>query len=283
MKILPFFLFIILSISLNGQVINKQESDKIEGIKRKSSFNVEEIKVRWKKAALENCTGVPCIITPPPPSFTCGTSTINDVDGNAYNTVLIGTQCWTLENLKVTKYNDGTSIPLDNSGGSTGYDDDVQTWSGQSTGAYTIYGNDANNLSSYGYLYNWYAASNSKGLCPTGWHVPTDEEWTTLTTFLGGESVAGGKMKSTVTQPTTGGWNTLSSSSVTNSSGFTALPGGFRNWNGNFDYRMDRAYFWSATLNGSNPYFRQLEYNTSSASSSFNSKELGCSVRCLRD
>jgi len=137
---------------------------------------LEEIKVRWKKAALENCTGAPCIITPPPPSFSCGTSTISDYDGNSYNTVLIGTQCWTRTNLKVTKYNDGTNIPeIPGSG----------TWNSTIvTGARTVYEVSGTPLSGYvetfGYLYNWYAFTDSRKLCPEGWHVPTDTEWTNL-------------------------------------------------------------------------------------------------------
>ena len=86
-------------------------------IKRNASYNLDEIKVRWKKAALENCIGVPCVTAP---SFTCGTSTVPDNELNSYNTVLIGTQCWTKENLKVTKYNDNTAIPLNATGGSSG-------------------------------------------------------------------------------------------------------------------------------------------------------------------
>ena len=198
------WLSVCLSICLNGQVINNQESDKIKVNKQKSGFNLEEIKVRWKKEALENCPGVPCIVTPPP-LFTCGTSTVSDFDGNAYNTVLIGTQCWTKENLIVTKYNDGTIIPLDASGGSVG-DGSGQTWSTQSYGAYSIYSNEPRtgpNASNFGFLYNWYAAAgiftagglSSKNICPIGWHVPTENEARTLINFLGGFSVAVGKLK----------------------------------------------------------------------------------------
>ena len=176
-KSIYIYLYISLTISLNGQVINNQELDKGTSIQRNTLFNLDEIKVRWKKAALDNCPGVPC--TP----FTCGSSMLMDVDGNVYNTIAIGTQCWTKENLKVTRYNDGTSIPLDASGTSTGTVS--QTWSARNEGAYTIYENEAGtgtNATNYGYLYNWYAAngiievggSTVKNICPSGWHVPTD-------------------------------------------------------------------------------------------------------------
>jgi uncharacterized protein (TIGR02145 family) len=114
----------------------------------------------------------------------CPSDTIMDIDGNVYNTVSIGSQCWTKENLRVTRYKDGTLIPIDTTGGTSG-NGSGQTWSNLTTGARSVYGNDANNLSSYGYLYNWYAASNSKGLCPTGWHVPVDNDIWKLTSDLG--------------------------------------------------------------------------------------------------
>jgi hypothetical protein len=111
-KITPLFIFIlfillpIIGFSQAPQAISNNLFTK------SSSFNLDEIKVRWKKAALENCPGVPCITPPlPPPTFTCGTNTISDIDGNAYNTVIIGTQCWTKENLSVSRYNNGDNIP----------------------------------------------------------------------------------------------------------------------------------------------------------------------------
>jgi uncharacterized protein (TIGR02145 family) len=243
---------------------------------------------------LENCPGVPCIIIPPPPpppSFTCGTSTVPDIDGNTYNTVLIGTQCWTKENLRVTKYNDGTAIPLNN----TYTSGTVSTvWQGLTTGAYTIYGNESStgaNGTNYGFLYNWYAAkgifrtgviasTDTLNLCPTGWHVPTDTEWITLTTYLGGITTAGTVMKSTSTL-----WNVHSPPSPgTNTSGFSALPGGFRGTAGNWQKIRDEAYFWSASMDiGSNAWRRYLDYNSGNVYRNSNAKARGHSVRCLRD
>ena len=108
-----------------------------------------------------------------------------DIDGNVYETVQIGEQLWMAENLKVTHYNDGTEIP-------TGYSS--SEWGNLSTGAYAVYGDNESNADPYGYLYNWYAVETGN-LAPEGWHVATDDEYTALSDYLGGTSVAGGKMK----------------------------------------------------------------------------------------
>jgi uncharacterized protein (TIGR02145 family) len=221
-------------------------------IKRNATYNLEEIKVRWKKAALENCTGVPCIVAPP---FTCGTTTISDLDGNSYNTILIGTQCWTKENLKVTKYNDGTTIP-DETANTAG-------WGGLATGARTEYVavGLSGYVATYGYLYNWYAATEARKICPNGWHVPTDEEWTSLIQFIvptetisatviGSQSpTAGGKLKSTSTAM----WPAPGFPGSDNY-GFSAFPGGYRNLDGGFTAIRGIAFFLSAATeyNGSN-------------------------------
>ena len=211
-----------------------------------------------------------------------GTPTVKDIDGNEYNAVQIGTQCWTKENLRVTKYRDGTIIPLDESGGKTG-NGTGQTWSSRTTGARTVYGHSAANLVAYGYLYNWYAVADIKGLCPKGWHVPSDSEWTTLTTYLGGEIVAGGKMKSTGTTY----WNSPNTG-ATNASGFSALPGGYRDDDGSFLSIRSNAVFWSAAENVNTAgdhmaRYRSLVYNNGYVLRSNYDKRGGFSVRCLRD
>jgi uncharacterized protein (TIGR02145 family) len=226
------------------------------------------------------------------PTFSpCG-ATISDIDGNAYNTVLIGAQCWTKENLRVRRYNNGTAIPFDTTGGSGG---SSSTWSNLTIGAHTIYAHDSmgtsSNLTKYGYLYNWYAAkgiyttgtivsTDTLNICPSGWHVPTDAEWTTLTDELGGESVAGGKMKSVRTfywySPNTG---------ATNESGFSVLPGGLRNNDGSFDNIRHIAFFWSAAENDYNyAWSRYLDnfFSNVNRRSSYD-KSVGASVRCLKD
>ena len=207
-------------------------------------------------------------------NFMCGTTSIVDLDGNIYNTVQIGTQCWTQSNLKVTKYRNGDNIP-------TGLSD--AQWGSTSSGAYAIYNNDPVNDALYGKLYNWYAVTDSRGLCPTGWHVPSDGEWTTLTTFLGGQSVAGGAMKSTATQPTPGGWY-APNTGATNSSGFTGLPGGLRASGGGFSDLGYTGTWWSSSFGGSiGAWYRILFYGNADATIFYNDPSSGFSVRCARD
>ena len=257
---------------MNGQVINSQEIDKGTSIERNTIFNLEELKVRWKKAALENCPGVPCVVTP---ASACGSiSTVSDIDGNVYNTVSIGTQCWTKENLKVTKYNDGTVIPLNN----THTSGTVSTvWQGLITGAYAIYDNQASsgtNATNYGFLYNWYAVTDTKSICPAGWGIPTDAEWTTLTTFIG--TNPGDKLKKNDAL-----WTT---NTGTDDYGFSVLPGGSRNFIGSFDFIRNYAFFWSATeYDSSNAWFRFLPSSNDYVNRNVDYKSVGASVRCLRD
>ena len=213
--------------------------------------------------------------------------TVKDIDGNVYNTVNIGTQVWMKENLKTTKYNDGTAIPnikIDS------------TWASLTTGAYCYYLNTPTNSTTYGNLYNWYVIDNNtakkglsnggKNVCPTGWHVPSDLEWATLTTYLGGDSVTGGKLKETgATHWVDPNWG------ATNESGFTALPGGFRYYYGAFSRMWDEGAWWSTTeflwspteKNTTLAFFRVVHYNNDQVSKENGGKNNGFSVRCLKD
>jgi uncharacterized protein (TIGR02145 family) len=196
--------------------------------------------------------------------------TVTDVDGNVYKTVTIGTQVWMAENLKTTTYNNGTTIPNVTDG---------TTWAALITPAYCWYNNDAStNKATYGTLYNWYTVNTSM-LCPTGWHVPTDDEWTTLTTFLGGESIAGGKLKEIGTTH----WSSPNIG-ADNSSGFTALPGGYRNYDGNFITNGNYGVWWSSSESStSNAWYRDMIYGYSIVERSSYKELDGFSVRCLRD
>ncbi|MFN5307470.1 MAG: FISUMP domain-containing protein, partial [Bacteroidota bacterium] len=166
------------------------------------------------------------------PTLNYGSMT--DQDGNVYNTIVIGTQEWMAENLKASHYRNGDAIPVVA---------DSATWVNTLNGATCFYDNDsAANNCPYGKLYNWYAASDVRNLCPAGWHVPTDAEWTTLTTFLGGENVAGGKMKSTGTQ-----YWLSPNAAADNSSGFSGLPGGSRNDLGSYSLNGHFGFLWSST------------------------------------
>jgi uncharacterized protein (TIGR02145 family) len=212
--------------------------------------------------------------TPVIPAFTCGTSTVSDVDGNNYQTVQIGTQCWTRSNLKVSKFRNGDNLP-------TGLSNSA--WFSTTAGACTVYDNNPVYDGSYGKLYNHFAVMDSRGLCPTGWHVPTDGEWTILETYLGGSSVAGGAIKSTSVQPTSGGWLNPNNG-ATNSSGFTAEPGGTRiNFGSVFAYLNAHGYWWSSSLSGSDAWGRELSYGNSVIGRYIYPSSSGLSVRCLRD
>ena len=193
---------------------------------------------------------------------------ILDADGNIYTSVKIGTQEWMTENLRTTKYADGTSIPNVTSN---------TAWSNLSTGAWSYYNNSSSNDATYGKLYNWYAVNTSK-LCPTGWHVPTDAEWTVLTDYLtanGHNGTEGTALKAT------SGWDY--DGNGTDDYGFLGLPGGHRSGNGVSDVGYN-GYWWSSSQNDSNyAWSRYLgSYDVSVASYSLN-KEYGFSVRCLRD
>lgn len=198
------------------------------------------------------------------------------------DTVTIGTQIWMLRNLDVTTYRNGDPIP-------PGPEDPSQ-WANLTTGAWSYYDNDASNSATYGKLYNWYAVKDPRGLAPTGWHVASDTEWTTLTTYLGGESVAGGKLKETGTvELGTGHWHDPNTD-ANNSSGFTALPGGSRGNSGSFDFRGYSGLFWTATekpgTGGSYAWQRYLSYKDDSAVHPMRMSHPvhhGNSVRCVKD
>jgi len=205
-----------------------------------------------------------------------GVSAVTDIDGNVYQGIKIGTQCWTQSNLKVSKYRNGDNIP-------TGLNTSA-AWQNTTSGAYAIYDNNPVNDGLYGKLYNHYAVTDTRGLCPTGWHVPSDAEWTTLENQLGGSSVAGGALKSTATQPTPGGW-TSPNTGATNSSGFTALPGGLRENNAFFYSMANFGYWWSSSVSsGSRAWNRNLNNNGSYIYRNSNDfRSMGFSVRCLKD
>jgi uncharacterized protein (TIGR02145 family)/uncharacterized repeat protein (TIGR02543 family) len=198
---------------------------------------------------------------------------VKDIDGNVYTTVAIGTQTWMGENLKTKKFNDGSSIPLIT---------DPTIWANCTTSkspGYCWYdNNEAAYQSTYGPLYNWYTVGTGK-LAPAGWHVATDAEWTTLTTYLGGESAAGGKMK----EGGTAHWQSPNAG-ATNVTGFSALPGGCRSTDGLFYYQRDIGYLWSASeLDTSIVWNRILSYSNNNLNRGNNYKSCGFSVRLVRD
>ena len=203
-------------------------------------------------------------------------NTVSDIDGNIYTTVVIGSQEWMAENLKTTRYANGNPIYNITNGSS---------WDGLTAGAWCNYGNDTTNDIIYGKLYNWFAVADPRNVCPTDWHVPTMNEWFLLINFLGGESVAGDKMR------TTSGW-TYQNSENTNESGFSALPGGNRFYCCGINYSLVNSFnglgyysnWWSSSENDAFLASRIVLFdinNTSNENSTY--KKDGLSIRCLKD
>jgi len=192
-----------------------------------------------------------------------------DADGNEYKIVKIGNQIWMAENLHTTKYRNGDPIPNETNS---------SDWANKTSGAYCDFDNTSNSL--YGKLYNWYAVSDNRNIAPEGWHVPTDNDWSTLATFLGGDGVAGSKMKEDGTMH----WNSPNTG-ATNEKGFTALPGGFRlGYDGIFKDLGNTCNFWSSTQFGTSfAWDRRLYYNNASFHRANIDKRYGFSVRCIKD
>jgi uncharacterized protein (TIGR02145 family) len=196
-----------------------------------------------------------------------------DGDGNGYYSVTIGTQTWLIENLKTTKYNDGTNIPNVT---------DSIAWKALTTGAYCNYRNktDPSFIATYGRLYNWYAVNSGK-LAPAGWHIPTHNEWNALVTFLGGQDVAGGKMKEAGIIH----WQTPNIG-ATNESGFSALPSGYRGPIITYEYQSlgKHVAFWESTIyTGTQAYGLVLRYNEITSETYIFNKAYGFPVRLIKD
>ena len=189
---------------------------------------------------------------------------VTDVDGNKYKSVIIGTQEWMEDNLRVSKYRNGQPIP---------FVSDSTVWNNWNSGAYCHYRNDKN----HGVLYNWFAVIDVRKICPLGWHIPSVKEWDLLAQTLGGDSIAGGKMKAKLHWefPNTG---------ATNESGFHALPKGSYGVNGSFNGIHKNAYWWSSTENGElSAWGREVGFNENLLYSGHGDKRDGLSVRCLKD
>jgi len=195
---------------------------------------------------------------------------VTDFDGNSYKTVTIGNQVWMAENLKTTHFNNGDPIPniVDNG------------WSTQKSAAMCFYENDLTNKDLYGGLYNWYAMNDSRNICPTGWHIPTEADWTTLIDFLGGEELAGGKLKESGTMH----WADPNQG-ATNESGFAALPGGGRYDIGKFDLKGYFGLWGTSPENDSNRvWYRSLDWNSSKILNHHDGSKGGAgSIRCVRN
>jgi uncharacterized protein (TIGR02145 family) len=265
-----------LSIEESGSLIQKVEEKEATKTSRSIVANVNMSYTAGDRLKFTGSSGnYKTIVTDVP----AASKTINfnfvlcrDGDYNIYPVVTIGTQVWMAENLKTTKYNDAaTAIPNVTDA----------TWSGLSTAAYCDYSNVPTYSTTYGRMYNWYAiaTTNPKKVCPALWHVATNADWTTLSTFLGGVSAAGGKLKETGTAH----W-TSPNTGATNETGFTAIGGGYRAQDGSYGLLGAYGFWWTSTeATPSSGYYRYM-YNTSGSLGSVdNDKHAGFYVRCVKD
>lgn len=200
------------------------------------------------------------------------TGSLTDIDGNNYITVKIGNQWWMAENLKTIRYNNGTIIPNVT---------DKDAWSSLISGGYCWYNNDIANKSFYGALYNWHAVNTAR-LCPAGWHVPTDNDWTILVDYAGGSDIAGINLK----EAGISHWvyyDYYQDTRATNETGFTALPGGFRNIQSTFYSLGSSGYWWSATESQTDRAWARSLYSSSPGIWRINDDiRSGFSVRCIK-
>jgi uncharacterized protein (TIGR02145 family) len=202
-----------------------------------------------------------------------GNSTVRDIDGNVYNTVTIGAQTWMKENLKAIHYRNGEPIP--NVTGSS-------EWNERDAGAYCDYDNTPGNSSNFGRLYNFYAVHDPRNICPEGWHVPEKDDWIELFDYLGGDSIAGGKLKTAGTIEAGDGLWYEPNTGATNESGFSALPGGLRSSKGFFDINYG-GLWWSGSDSIPNlGWYVYVNHHTAIAGKGITVARSGFSIRCIK-
>ena len=195
---------------------------------------------------------------------------VTDVDGNFYKSTIILDQEWMSENLRTTKYKDGSTIQLA---------EDNNTWSSGETGYWSFYDNNSGLNSPYGKLYNWYAIADSRGICPQGWRVPSAADWQKLVDHLGGENIAGASLK----EKGTAHWR-YPNAGANNLTGFSGLPGGGRGSSGEFvSFQVFGRYWTGTAVDAFNAYGRDLLYDQTWFNESQYNKHFGFCIRCIKD